>query len=41
MNVPALVPLVPGSFTTILPVNAPVGTVAVIEVAEFTVKLVA
>ena len=41
MNDPALVPLVPGSFTTILPVTAPVGTVAVIDVAEFMVKLVA
>jgi hypothetical protein len=37
LKTPALAPLVPGSLTPILPVTAPVGTVAVIDVGEFTV----
>ena len=36
-----LVALPPAVFTAIFPVRAPVGTVAVIEVPEFTMKLVA
>ena len=41
MKVPELVAVPPGVVTTILPVFAPVGTVAVICVSEFTVKMVA
>ncbi len=37
----ALAALPPGAFTPIFPVTAPLGTVAVICVPEFTVKLVA
>src|SRR6266545_5939588 len=39
VKVLALVPVPPGVVTLILPVTAPTGTVAVIWVAEFTVKL--
>ena len=41
MNVAALVAVPPGEVTEIVPVVAPVGTTAVIEVSEVTVKLVA
>jgi hypothetical protein len=37
VNVPLLVPVPPGVVTLTVPVVAPAGTVAVIEVAEFTV----
>jgi hypothetical protein len=41
VNVAALETVPPGVVTKILPMRAPVGTVAVIWVSEFTVKLVA
>ena len=41
MNVPELVAVPPGVVTVIFPVLAPLGTVAVTLVLEFTVKLVA
>lgn len=39
MNVPALVALPPGVVMAILPVTAPLGTIAVTLLSEFTVKL--
>ena len=41
VNVPALVAVPPAFVTEIVPVVAPAGTVAVIDVAELTLKLVA
>ena len=41
MKVPELVAVLPGVVIAIFPVTAPVGTVAVTCVSEFTVKAVA